>query len=114
MKCLVLALFLAGCGGHANVQGNSGGAPAGGVPGGTTVNVQGRSNFGNLLGLGFLVGVSYGSERGGSYYSSNPLIAISGGMSPAESVPEPDPTRRVVAQDCTKPIEDWSANLKCK
>jgi hypothetical protein len=28
--------------------------------------------------------------------------------------PALDPARRVVEQDCTKPIEDWSANLRCK
>ena len=111
---LFLALLLGGCGGNANVQATSGGGSVGAVPGGTSVNVQGRSNFGNLLGLGFLVGVSYGSERGVSRFSSNPFMAISGADSPARGIPEPDPSRRVAVQDCTRPIEDWSANLRCK
>jgi hypothetical protein len=29
-------------------------------------------------------------------------------------LPELDPKRRVVEQDCSKPIEDPSANLKCR
>jgi hypothetical protein len=29
-------------------------------------------------------------------------------------VPVLDESRRVVEQDCTRPIADWSANLKCK
>jgi hypothetical protein len=28
--------------------------------------------------------------------------------------PEPDPTRSVREQDCTRPIEDLSANLRCR
>jgi hypothetical protein len=35
-------------------------------------------------------------------------------MPPTAPVPELDPTRRVAEQDCTKPIEDWSANLRCR
>ena len=100
---VALLVLLSGCGGHANVQVNSGGAPAGGVSSGSTVNVQGRSVFGNLLGIGILAGVAYGSEIGNGRAGS-----------PAERVSEPDPTRRVAVQDCSKAIEDWSANLKCR
>ena len=96
-------VLLSGCGGHANVQATSGGGSAGAVPGGTSVNVQGRSNFGNLLGIGILAGVAYGSEIGNGRAGS-----------PAERVSEPDPARRVAVQDCSKAIEDWSANLKCR
>ena len=35
-------------------------------------------------------------------------------MASGRAVPELDVSRRVVEQDCTKPIVDWSANLKCK
>jgi hypothetical protein len=28
--------------------------------------------------------------------------------------PELAPARRVTEHDCTKPVEDWSANLKCR
>ena len=35
---------------------------------------------------------------------------------PAVSGPPPEMLldRKVAEQDCTKPIEDWSANLKCR
>lgn len=91
---IALAMLLAGCGGNANVQATSGNVSAAG-----TVSIPGRSSFGTLLSIVFLAGVSYEGERG---------------MSRTIQVPEPDPARRVAVQDCTKPIEDWSANLKCR
>jgi len=109
---LVLALLLAGCGGHGNVRVNSGGAPAG-SPGGTSLYVQsGTSNFGTLLAIGVLLGMSYGSGREleDTYRADRPPFASG---TPVR-VPELDPSRRVVLHDCTKPIEDWSANFKCK
>jgi len=38
------------------------------------------------------------------------------GMFGSSAVPAPpmDETRSINAQDCTQPIVDWSANLKCK
>jgi hypothetical protein len=91
---VALVLLLAGCSGHANVQGNSSN-----VSTGSSVNIPDRSTMGTLFWIAFLAGVSYEGERG-------PSRTI--------QVPEPDPTRRVAVQDCTKPIEDWSANLKCR
>ena len=89
-----LAVLLAGCGGHANVQANSSN-----VSSGATVNFPGRSSMSALFSAIFLGGVSYESER------QAPRSA---------QVPDPDPSRRVIEQDCTKPIEDSSANLKCR
>ena len=91
---VALTVLLSGCGGHANVQANSNNVSAGG-----SVNIPGRSNVSTLLSIVFLGGVSYESDRG------TPRLA---------QAPVPDPSRRVVEQDCTKPIEDWSANLRCK
>jgi hypothetical protein len=96
---LALAALLAGCGGHASVQVNSGGAPAGGVSSGSTINIQGRSSLGTLLSIVLIAGVAYEGERDAPW---------------SARAPEPDPSRRVVEHDCTKPIEDWSANLKCR
>ena len=40
---------------------------------------------------------------------------IAWGAENSASPPAPlDPGRRVNEVDCTKPIEDWSANLKCR
>jgi hypothetical protein len=38
------------------------------------------------------------------------------GTSPMPSTPAPQmlADRMVAEQDCTKPLEDWSANLKCR
>ena len=91
---LVLALLLAGCGGNAYVQANSSNVSTSG-----SVNFPGRSTMNALFSAVFLAGVSYESDR------DAPRSA---------QVPDPDPSRRVHEQDCTKPIEDWSANLKCR
>jgi hypothetical protein len=96
---LSLALLLAGCGGHASVQVSSSGSPSTGVSSGSSVNIQGRSTFGTLLAIGLLAGVSYDGDRG---------------MPRSARAPELNASRRVLEQDCTKPIVDWSANLKCK
>ncbi len=42
------------------------------------------------------------------------LIGVSSGSSYVGPLPELDPDRRVIEQDCSKPIEDSSANLKCR
>jgi hypothetical protein len=86
---LLLALGVAGCGGNSNVQFSSGGPPP---PQGSGVSVYGANTLGTLLTIGFIG------------------AALSGGY----RAPEMDPSRRVVEQDCTKPIEDWSANLRCR
>ena len=91
---IALVLLLAGCGGNANVQANSSNATAG-----ASVNFPGRSTMSALFSAVFLGGVSYESER----------------QSPRSTwAPAPDPSRRIVEQDCTRPIEDRSANLKCR
>ena len=91
---VALALLLAGCGGNANMQANSNNGSASGA-----VSFPGRTSLGTLLSIVFLAGVSHEDGR----RMPQPLPA-----------PELDPTRRVVEHDCTKPIEDWSANLKCR
>lgn len=91
----VLAVLLAGCGGNANVQASSNNGSASG-----SVGFPGRSSLGTLLSIIFLAGVSYESDR-----------AV---LPQSESAPDPDPARRVVEHDCSKPIEDWSANLRCR
>lgn len=112
-----LALLATGCGGSSYVQFSSTGSPATGVSTGSSVYVQGSSSnstFGALLGFGILAGLFYGGDPGqqgpGMSYRVDPFMPWERGV----SVPELDPSRRVHEQDCSKPIEDWSANLKCK
>jgi len=53
------------------------------------------------------------SAAGTTTYDANPFAAIDGSSS-TRRPPELDAGRRVHVQDCTKPIADWSANLKCR
>lgn len=108
---LPLALLAAGCGGHSNVQLSSSGAPATGVSAGGSVGVQGGSTVGGLILIGVLGATVFGeSYDNGIRYRANPFDAIR----PMRPAPQLDASRRVLEQDCTKPIEDWSANLKCR
>jgi len=59
----------------------------------TSSGVQGNWNVNTFFAFGLLLGATYG---------------------PAYGAPEMDPNRRVVEQDCSKPIEDTTANLKCR
>ncbi len=107
-------LLLAGCGGHSNVQLSSGGAPSGGFPG-TSVQVgSGASTFGTLLAIGVMVGMSYASDRALEEAGGRDVVRPPYATLPSARVPELDPSRRVVVHDCTRPIEDWTANIKCK
>lgn len=95
----LFALTLAGCG-HANVQVSSSGAPPAGVTSGGSISIRSGSTAATALAVGVLIGATYG---GGDADMGSP-----------QRVPELAPDRRVVEQDCAKPIVDWSANLKCR
>jgi len=112
---VLLALLAAGCGGDSYVRLSSSGSPATGVSTGGSVYVQGStssSTFAALLAIGILAGASYASDQRQQEYgmSHRGSPSMAGGW----SVPELDASRRVNEQDCSRPIEDWSANLKCK
>ena len=113
---LSLVLLAAGCSGHSSVQSVSSGAPATGVStgGSVSINVQPNSAVSTAIAIGLIAGAVYGSERDSGVYGirtrANPFMAIQ----PTMSAPRLDESRRVLEQDCTKPIEDWSANLKCR
>lgn len=97
---LGLALLCAGCG-HStiNVQGGGGGSPGFVAPGTSVssgsigVNFQGASTAASVVGIALL---------GFALHS-------------ADGAPAPmDETRRIQLVDCTQPIADWSANLRCR
>jgi hypothetical protein len=90
--CLLLSLSLAGCS-HTSVQGGWGGSNS---PGGSGVSWV-------LINIGLIAAWDY-SER----------QRLEGAPPLNEPPLELDKGRRVNAQDCTQPIRDWSANLKCK
>ena len=113
-----LALLAAGCGGDSYLRYSSGGSPVAGVNT-TTVYVQGgsgssSSTAGALLAL-FMIGQLWqggdpAQQAPGSSYRESPFAVLGPGV----AAPELDPSRRVNEQDCSRPIADWSANLKCK
>ena len=112
-----ICILIAGCS-HGQVQFSSGAAST--ASGGTVIssssaglNVQASgSSAAALIGLGIAGAVIYGSEASGygTRYSANPFMAITA----TERAPELAPVRKVNEQDCTRPIEDLSANLKCR
>jgi hypothetical protein len=107
----LLCALLTGCSSQANVRaGFSGGAgaQAGGASAGSQVSahVQSGSVVGTLLALGILAAVWYGEDR--ERYGPG---VYPGGTS---LVPPLDESRRVNEQDCTRPIEDGAANLRCR
>lgn len=116
MRGVVLSfvLFAAGCGGHSNVQLASSGSPATGVSSGGSVNIQGRSTVGVVIAIGILAGASYASDREYESYGMQRRSSVFTPMQRDLPVPELDPARTVNEQDCSKPIENWSANLRCK
>jgi hypothetical protein len=91
----VLAL-LAGCHAHTGVAVGPGASAS--APGASaSVGFHAGPAAGALIGLGFVAAVIHGED------------------SPAmRAAPEPDPMRRVQEQDCTRPIADPAANLRCR
>jgi hypothetical protein len=111
---LSLALLLAGCGGRSNVQLASNTVPTGGVSTGGAVQVQSNSVLGVLLAIGVLMGASYASDRqreaDGPGYRSNAFLPSQDSV----LAPAMNGSRSVNVQDCTRPIVDSSANLRCR
>lgn len=97
---ILLAAALSGCAATTSVS--AGGGAAGVAPGGTVssatvgMHVESASAAGALLGLAIIGGTVYGAARDGA------------------RVPPLDPDRTVNVQDCSQPIRDWAANLRCK
>ena len=110
LAALLCALF-AGCSSQANVRAGfagGGSAQAGSASAGSQVSaqIQSGSVWGTLLAVGILAAAWYGEDR--ERYGS--------GAFPSAGAPVPplDERRRVNQQDCTRPIEDGAANLRCR
>ena len=101
---LAAALCVAGCGGNAHVQISSA-VPAASASTGTTGTVTATSSSVAATALFVLhwALLNYHWDREAGIYGV-----------PAYWAPPMDETRTVNTQDCTMPIEDWSANLKCR
>jgi hypothetical protein len=100
---LLLVVLVAGCT-HASVRMDSGG---GTVTTSTSVSAGYSGNSSAawaLIGIGLIAAEIAGSEG-----------ARERGLEPEQAPAQPmDATRQVNEVDCTKPIANWSANLKCK
>lgn len=100
---VLLVLLLAACT-HASVRVDSGGGTA---TTSTSVSAGYSGSSGAawaLIGIGLIAAELAGSEA-----------ARERGLEPEQAPAQPmDATRQVNEVDCTKPIANWSANLKCK
>jgi len=108
---LVVAAMLVGCA-HTGVAINSSGTVAAGttaVSGSVAASGSGTAALA-FFALAAMAIHSTESWNGNTNYNANPFAGISSSQQP----PELDGKRRVNEQDCSKPIRDWSANLKCK
>jgi len=108
---LFLAMCLVGCA-QTGVAINSSGTVAAGttaVSGSVAASGSGVAGLA-LFALAAVAIHSTESWNGNTSYNANPFAGISSSQQP----PELDGKRRVNEQDCSKPIKDWSANLKCK
>jgi hypothetical protein len=96
----LLVLALAGCNGNAGYvfgfSSMNGAAAMPPPPPSASISVSSAGTSTGLLGALFMIGMM-GVASGAFYYP-----------------PEMHPDRRVIEQDCTKPIEDYSANLRCR
>ena len=89
LRMILFTVFIAGCS-------HGGGTAMSSSSAGLNVQASG-STAAALIGLGIAGAVIYRSEA-----------------SAIERASELAPVRRVNEQDCTRPIEDISANLKCR
>jgi len=108
---LAVAVVVAGCANTGVALSSSGTAAAGT----TVVSGSVAASGGGVAALAlFAIAAvaihSTESWNGNTNYNANPF----GGISSSQRPPELDGQRRVNEQDCSQPIKDWSANLKCK
>jgi hypothetical protein len=116
---LLLCLQIAGCAHSVATVSTSTAATSGGVAAGSTAvgaQVTAASSGAGAIALfaaaaAMMMTASSESASGTTTYNANPFAAMD---STSRRPPELDASRRVHEQDCTKPILDWSANLKCR
>ena len=115
---LLLCVQIAACA-HGTAAVSTSTAAASSVTAGTTAvgaQVTAASSGAGAIALfalaaAMMMTASTESASGTTTYNANPFAAIDGS---SRRPPELDASRRVHEQDCTKPISDWSANLKCR
>jgi hypothetical protein len=103
---------LAGCA-HTSAELAIGGTAPG--TGGATgsVNVRAGSASAALIAIGIFAGAAYAESRqAGVRYRANPFLALDPDF--PRAAPPMDEARRVNEQDCTRPVADPAANLRCR
>jgi hypothetical protein len=88
------------------------GAVATRTQGGLQVQIGGGSGLAALLGLTLLTAAMFDYERDRMRYRENRFMPL-GGARP-DAAPPLATDRTISEQDCTRPLEDFSANLKCR
>jgi hypothetical protein len=99
LTCLAGALALSGCAVRYSAQARSSG-PGGGVS--SQVSVSSNSPLGSAIIIGVIAADAVHYYRGGP------------DGKPSVRAPEPDPTRRINVQDCTRPFDPYAGNLLCR
>lgn len=105
MRIALVVMFLLGGCTHVSVQGGAGGGTTT-TSTGVSVSYSGSGSAAMwaLIGIG-LIAAEYGGSR----------AARERGLEPqAKPVQPMDSSRQVNEVDCRQPIQDWSANLKCR
>ena len=97
--CIVVAVALAGCTVRYSVQERASGQGSATTP---QVSVASGSPLGNAIIVGVMV------ADGMHYYRLGPDGKTS------VRAPEPDPTRKINIQDCTRPVDPSAGNLLCR
>jgi len=100
---LVLTFLVTGCS-HTSVQMSSAGTTTTTAGASVSIGGSGGSAVWPLIGIGLIA-----AQFAGRRIEESALPAVESGPAPAL-----DDSRRVNVQDCSKPIGDWSANLKCR
>jgi len=97
--CIIVAVALAGCTLRYSARERASGL-------GSTTTSRVSVSSGSPLGNAIIVGVMLAD--GVHYYGLGPDGKTS------VRAPEPDPTRKINAQDCTRPVDPYAGNLMCR
>ncbi len=95
--CVVVAVALSGCVVRYSSRADSTGSNAT-----SPVGVSSGSPLGNAIIIGVM------AADAAHYYRLGPDGKT------AVRAPEPDPTRRINVQDCTRPVDPYAGNLLCR
>ena len=95
-----LALMLCGCSAQSRFESAQ-------ASGGAVVSTRLDASSSRKLGAAIVVGIV--AADGFRYYRIEP----DGSKTPV-GAPEPDPTRRINVQDCTRPVDLSAGNLMCR